>query len=213
MQLTKFTHACVRIDDGDRSVAIDPGAFSEVSAALDGVGAVLVTHEHFDHIDVEHVLGAARRDTRLRIWAPAPVADQLAELGEQVVTSEPGQAFDAAGFGIRTFGGQHALIHPTIPMVPNVGYLVDDAIYHPGDAFHVPSAAVKVLLTPMHGPWSKTGEVIDFAVAVRAPVLVNLHDSLLTDTGRGLVESHLRRVGGEYGSEYRFLAPAETLDV
>ena len=28
MQLTKFTHACVRLDDGDRSLTIDPGAFS-----------------------------------------------------------------------------------------------------------------------------------------------------------------------------------------
>jgi len=50
MQLTKFTHSCVRFDDADRSLVIDPGVFSEVDEALDGAGAVLITHEHPDHI-------------------------------------------------------------------------------------------------------------------------------------------------------------------
>ena len=104
MQLTKFTHSCVRLDDGDRTLVIDPGAFSEVTAALDGAEAVLITHEHFDHVELEQLRGAAQRDPRLRIWAPAPVAEALAELGEQVSTVGAGEAFDAAGFGVRTFG-------------------------------------------------------------------------------------------------------------
>ena len=116
MQLTKFTHSCVRFDDADRSLVIDPGVFSEVDEALDGAGAVLITHEHPDHIDTEKVLAAARKDPRLRIWAPAGVAASLGELGEQVVAVGAGEQFDAAGFGVRTFGGQHAVIHPSIPV-------------------------------------------------------------------------------------------------
>lgn len=213
MQLTKFTHSCVRLDDGDRTLVIDPGAFSEVSAALDGADAVLITHEHFDHIDLDQVKAAARRDPRLRIWAPEPVAVSLAELGEQVLTSAPGQAFEAAGFGVRTFGGQHALIHPTIPVVPNVGYLIEHTVFHPGDSFIVPPAPVGLLLVPIHAPWSKTAEVIDFVVSVRAPRSVGIHDALLTDTGRGLVETHVGRVGGEHGCDYTHLAPADTLEL
>jgi L-ascorbate metabolism protein UlaG (beta-lactamase superfamily) len=213
MQLTKFTHSCIRLDDGDRTLVLDPGAFSEVSVALDGADAVLITHEHVDHFDVAQLVAAARRDPRLRIWAPGPVAGTLAELGEQVRTVEAGQAFQAAGFPIRTFGGQHALIHPMIPIVPNLAYLIDDAVYHPGDSFIVPPTPVQVLLTPLHAPWSKTSEVIDFAVAVRAPRAVGIHDALLTDPGRDLVETHVGRIAGEHGSEYVHLAPTETLDV
>ena len=41
MQLTKYTHSCVRIDDGDRALVIDPGMFSETAIALDDAHAVL----------------------------------------------------------------------------------------------------------------------------------------------------------------------------
>jgi L-ascorbate metabolism protein UlaG (beta-lactamase superfamily) len=202
----------VRLDDGDRALAIDPGVFSEVTAALDGASAVLITHEHPDHVNGEELKAAAGRNDQLRIWAPRPVADAL-QLGDQVVEVEAGQAFDAAGFAVRTFGGQHALIHPTIPMVPNVGYLVEDAVYHPGDSLIVPPVPVHLLLAPIHAPWSKTAEVIDFVVAVRAPRVVGIHDALLTDAGRSIVESHVERIGAEHGSSYRPLAPAGTTDV
>ena len=212
-QLTKFTHSCIRFDDGERRLVIDPGMFSEVQAALDGVSAVLITHEHPDHIDLDGVLAAGRRDPRLRIWAPAPVAASLAELDEQVVTSAPGQAFEAGGFAVRTVGGQHALIHPSIPVVPNVGYLVDDTVYHPGDSLIVPTDPVGLLLAPIHAPWSKTAEVIDFVVSVRAPRAVGIHNALLNDIGRGFVEAHIKRIGADHGVEYQALAAAETTDL
>jgi glyoxylase-like metal-dependent hydrolase (beta-lactamase superfamily II) len=213
MQLTKYTHSCVRFDDGDRTLVLDPGVFSEVAAALDGADAVLITHEHPDHLDVDQLREAGTRNPRLQIWAPAPVAAQLSDLGEQVTVAEPGQAFEAAGFSIRAFGGQHAMIHPSIPVIPNVGYLVADSVFHPGDSFTVPPAAVQVLLAPLHAPWSKLSEVIDFAVSVRAPKVLNLHDVLLTDVGRNMVEGQLGRIAGEFGCEFQHLAPAETLDV
>lgn len=212
MQLTKYSHSCVRLDDGGRALAVDPGVFSEVTAALDGASAVLITHEHPDHVNVDELRAAATRNDQLRIWAPRPVADAL-RLGDQVVEVEAGQAFDAAGFAVRTFGGQHALIHATIPVVPNVGYLIEDAVYHPGDSLIVPPVPVQLLLAPIHAPWSKTAEVIDFVVAVRAPRVVGIHDALLTDVGRSVVEGHVERIGAEHGSSYRPLPPAGTTDV
>ncbi len=212
-QLTKFTHSCVRFDDGDRSLVVDPGVFSEVPAALDGTQAVLVTHEHVDHVDIEGLRAAAQRDSGLRIWAPAPVADWLADLGDQVSTSTPGQSFEAAGFAVRTLGGQHALIHPTIPIIPNVGYVIDNRIYHPGDSLIVPTDQMDVLLAPIHAPWSKTAEVIDFVVSVRAPRAIGVHDSLLTATGRDFVQAHITRIGAAHGVDYSWVPPTMTITV
>ena len=211
MELTKYGHSCIRIEEGERALAIDPGVFSDVPEALDGATAVLITHEHTDHVDAETIRRAAGRDSRMRIFAPAPVTETLADLGEQVVTVGPGESFEAAGFPVRTFGGQHALIHPTIPVVPNVGYLVEDAVYHPGDALIVPPVPVAVLFAPVHAPWSKTSEVIDFVVAVRAPRAVGIHDALLSEAGRGIVEGHLTRIGAEHGIEYFALANDDQL--
>lgn len=210
--LTKFSHSCVRFDDGDRSLVIDPGVFSEVDAALDGAGGVLITHEHPDHINVDAVRAAAKADPRLRIWAPPNLAAAL-ELGEQSVAVAPGETFEAAGFGIEVFGGQHALIHPTVPVVQNNCYLVDDAVYHPGDSYVVPTEPVRLLLLPLNAPWAKLAETVDFAVSVRAPRAIQIHDALINAAGFGLYEANVTRIAGQHGVAYTHADPHSSLDI
>jgi len=209
VQLTKYTHACVRLDDGDRSLVIDPGSFSEVSEALDGVHDVLITHEHPDHVDAEALTRAVGYDSSLRIWAPAAVAAQLGDLGDHVSTVGPSESFRAAGFAVTTHGGQHALIHTAIPIVANVGFHVEGALYHPGDSLEIPAVDVGTLLVPVHAPWSSVSQVIDFLVAARPRQAYNVHDALLNERGRGLVTGHLQRLGARYGVDYRPLDPRE----
>jgi L-ascorbate metabolism protein UlaG (beta-lactamase superfamily) len=200
MRLTKHGHSCVRIDDGDRTLVLDPGAFSDLDSALDGAHAVLITHEHRDHIDVDRVRTALEADSRLRLWAPAPVAEQFADLGEQVVAVGAGESFEAAGFGVRTFGGQHAVIHPLIPVVANVGYLVEGAVYHPGDSLTVPPVAVDTLLLPAMAPWARISDLIDFAVSVRAPRAFPIHDFLVKeDVYTGILHASLIPLLERYG--------------
>ncbi len=217
MNLTKYTHACVRLEKEGNVLVIDPGAFSESEEALEGAGAILVTHEHNDHIDQPVVIAALRKNPALQVYAPAGVAGSLKEdsdIASQVHSVEPGSDFEAAGFSIRTFGGQHAVIHPQIPVVANIGYLVDENVFHPGDSFAVPDGiAVKTLLVPIHAPWSKIGEVVDFVISVRAPKAFPVHDGLLNELGRGVVEGHVTRIGARYGSSYTRLAPRESVEV
>jgi L-ascorbate metabolism protein UlaG (beta-lactamase superfamily) len=204
MQLTKHRHSCVRIDDGARTLVIDPGVFSDLDAALDGADAVLITHEHRDHLDVDRVRAAASAEPRLRIWAPASVAEILADLGEQVVAVGPDESFEAAGFSVRTFGGQHAVIHPLIPVVANVGYLIDDAVYHPGDSLIVAPVAVQTLLLPAVAPWSKVSEVIDFAVAVRSSRAYPIHDFYVKpDVYYPILQGSLVPILARFGVEFR----------
>jgi L-ascorbate metabolism protein UlaG (beta-lactamase superfamily) len=213
MQLTKYTHACVRLEDGDRVLVIDPGVFSETEIALADADAVLITHEHPDHLDGDALRAAAKANPELRVWAPAGVAESLADLGDRVTAVQSGASFDAAGFSIETFGSQHAMIHPLVPVIANVGYLVDSTVFHPGDSFTVPSKPVQTLLIPTHAPWSKIAEVIDYALAVRAPQAFQIHDSLLTEIGRTMVEGHVTRLSAAYGTEFRHLAAQESLTV
>jgi L-ascorbate metabolism protein UlaG (beta-lactamase superfamily) len=223
MKLTKYTHACIRLEkdnaDGGSSVLVlDPGVFSETALALEGADAVVVTHEHGDHIDVDALAAALAADPALTVHAPAQAADNLrAAAGDaagRVVDLAAGQDLELAGFALRTFGGQHALIHPLIPVVANVGVLVDGSVYHPGDSFAVPHGVdVRVLLVPIHAPWSKVSEVVDFVVSVRAPRAFQIHDGLLNETGLGFSESHVARIGAQYGTEFRHLAPGESVEV
>ncbi len=212
MRLTQYGHSCVRLDDG-RALVIDPGVFSEADAALDGADAVLITHEHPDHLNAEAVRAAAATNRSLRIWAPAAVADSLSDLGDQVTAASPGDSFEAAGFTVEAFGGQHALIHPSVPMVANIGYLVDGALFHPGDSFTVPNKPVRVLLVPIHAPWSKVAEVMDFVVAVRAARAFQIHDGLLNESGLQFSEGHVGRIGAAHGTEFTHLDRGQSVEL
>ena len=210
--LTKFTHSCVRLDDGDHSLVIDPGIFSELSAALDGADEVLITHEHPDHVDVDRVRIAARADPRLRIWAPPKLAAAL-DVGDQVVAVTPGERFEAAGFDVEVFGGQHGLLHPTVPVVQNNCYLINETVYHPGDSVIVPTKPVRLLLIPIHAPWSSTADAMDFVVSVRPPKAIQIHDALLNRYGLSFVEAHVARISGEHGIEYVHVDAASTVEL
>ncbi|WP_324275194.1 MBL fold metallo-hydrolase [Blastococcus brunescens] len=197
MELTKHGHACVALSDGDRRIVIDPGAFTD-PAAFAGAGAVLITHEHPDHFEPERLRAALDADRALEVWTTTPVAARLEGLGTRVHVVGHGDAVTVAGFDVRVHGELHAEIHPEIPRIANIGFLVDGgahgAVFHPGDALTVPDEPVATLLVPLHAPWSRTADVIDYVRAVHADQVFAVHDGLLNDTGLGVV-------GGLLGSE------------
>ncbi|MGY5883066.1 MBL fold metallo-hydrolase [Modestobacter lacusdianchii] len=212
MQLTKHGHACVVLSDGDRRLVVDPGAFT-ADDAWAGASALLVTHEHADHFVADRVRAAMDADPALEMWTNSSVAAQLAGLGTRVHVVGPGDAFTAAGFDVTVHGEWHEVIHPEIPRVRNVGFLVEGQVFHPGDALTVPEAPVATLLLPAHAPWSKTAELIDYLREVRAERALAVHDGLLNDTGLGLLAGLLGERGPGQPTPYARLAPGESVTV
>lgn len=210
MKLTKKGHSCIRLEKDGRVLVIDPGGYTEAGAA-DGAAAVLVTHEHADHFDEATVRAALDGDPAVEVWTLASVADRLAPAYPgRIHTVGEGDAFSVAGFDVQVHGQLHAVIHPDIPRITNVGYLVDGAVFHPGDALTVPGSPVETLLLPLNAPWSKASEVADFVREVAPRRVVDVHDGLLSPTG---VEVYGRVVGGLIGAERRHLDPGEAEEV
>ena len=212
MELTKHGHACVVLSDGERRLVIDPGAFTEPSA-LDGASAVLITHEHADHFVPERVRAALDADPALEVWTNKSVAAQLEGLGSRVHVVGNGDAVTAAGFEVRVHGELHAEIHPDVPRIANIGFLVNGEVFHPGDALTVPDEPVATLLVPMHAPWSKTAELIDYVRAVHADQAFAVHDGLLNDVGLGLVTGLLGERGPGTPTPFSRLAPGDTVEL
>jgi L-ascorbate metabolism protein UlaG (beta-lactamase superfamily) len=198
MRITKYTHACVRLERDGRVLVIDPGTWSE-PAALTGADAVLVTHEHADHIDVLRlaVLGVP-------VYAPAEA--NIARLEVTGVSS--GGEFTAAGFRVRAVGGRHAFIYRGQPDCANLGYIVDEALYHPGDSMHVPEQPIETLLVPVQGSWMKMAEAIDFVKAIKPQRAFAIHDAQINDRGLSSVNGWLAE---ETDSGYRYLTPGESV--
>jgi len=196
VQLTKHEHACVVVEKDGDSLVIDPGSFSQGAAEIiAGAEAVLITHEHMDHLNEAAINEALAERPDLRVYAPAALAGTFGAHAGQFTAVAAGDELTVAGFSVSVHGTTHAIIHPDIPTIANVGYLLDGAVYHPGDAFFVPEAPVSTLLLPTSGPWMKIGEAADYVRAVRPQQIVQIHEMLLSDIGLYLADTLLGENG------------------
>ncbi|HWF81414.1 MAG TPA: MBL fold metallo-hydrolase [Streptosporangiaceae bacterium] len=211
MRLTKLGHSCVRLEKDGANLVIDPGVWSGADP-LAGANALLITHEHVDHIDAGVVRAALERDSSLELWTVGAVAEDFPSFGGRVHIVGHGDAFTAAGFDVHVHGREHAPIYPGMPVVANVGFAIDGNVFHPGDAFTVPDEPVKTLLLPISAPWLKTSEMLDYAKAVRPQINYAIHDELLNANGIGLVEMLAGAFLGDAGT-YARLEPGASADI
>jgi L-ascorbate metabolism protein UlaG (beta-lactamase superfamily) len=206
MRLTKFGHACVRVERDGAVLVIDPGTFTD-AGALAGADAVLITHEHPDHLDLDKLTGLAGGTT---IHTHPDVAAKLAGLDADVRAVTAGDSFQAAGFDIRAYGGQHAVIHADVPRIANLGFLLDGTVYHPGDSLDVPAGAtVETLLVPVNAPWLKLAEAVDFVRAVAPRRAYGIHDFLLSQAGGVVYDRGLAALAG---CDYARVAPGSIME-
>lgn len=216
MKLIKYSHSCIRLQNNNKTLVLDPGNFSEVEEALKGADFILITHAHPDHFEAEKVAAFLEAHPETELYAPQAVIDELKDKvkGAKLHNAQAEESFFLEGFDIKTFGGQHALIHPLIRTIDNVGYLINDDLFHPGDSLVVPhQLKVKTLLVPIHAPWNKIQEVIDYIIAVGAEKAYPIHNALLSENGHGIIEGQLKNFGEKYGTEYIHLDPRDEVEL
>lgn len=216
MKLTKYSHSCVRLENNNKILVLDPGTLSEVEEALEGADYLFITHAHPDHFDAERVNAYLTEHPEVKVYAPETVAAQIREAVSEVEVNDAAaeKTITLEGFDIKTFGGQHALIHPLVPTIDNVGYLINEDVYHPGDSLVVPHGiSVKTLLTPIHAPWNKIQEVIDFMISVKASIAYPIHNGLLSDAGHSIIEGQLKNFGKKYGTDYQHLNAGNSVEL
>jgi L-ascorbate metabolism protein UlaG (beta-lactamase superfamily) len=175
MRLTRYGHSCVLVEDGDARVLLDPGIFSVGFEDLRALTGVLVTHQHPDHLDVARLGPLLEANPDARLHCDEGSAGQL-DLPHVVV--HDGDVLDL-GTPVRVAGSQHAVIHPELPRVPNVGYLVAERFFTPGDALTVPDADVEVLGLPTAAPWLKLTEAVQLLRDIGPRRAFPVHDAVL----------------------------------
>jgi L-ascorbate metabolism protein UlaG (beta-lactamase superfamily) len=212
MRVTKFEHATLTLTDRGSTLIIDPGTFTTPLVDLEQVVGVVITHEHPDHWTPDHLDRIRKAYPGVPIYGPDGVVKAAA--GYDVIAVHPGDSLDLDPFRLKFFGGTHAVIHKTIPTVDNVGVLVNDEFYYPGDSYAEPDGAkVKLLAAPVGAPWLKIGDAMDFVLAVAPRQAFGTHDMTLSKAGRDMGRARLTWAVEQDGGEFLEIDPGESTDL
>lgn len=193
MQITHLGHAAVLVEVADRRVLIDPGNFSTAWHDLTDLDAIVVTHQHPDHVDPEHAPALVDNNPDALVYVEPQVLQAVDLPGAQGLGAETG--FELGGVRVSAVGGLHAIIHRDIPQIGNVGLVItcegEPTLFHPGDSLATVPAGIDVLAVPTYGPWAAMKETVDFARQVGAAHGFPIHDGLLAERGVKLIYGRL----------------------
>lgn len=209
VRIVHYGHSCVLLSTDETRLLFDPGAFSNGFESLSDLDAILITHQHFDHLDGNRLPALVKANPNAALVVDEDTVPEIEKLGLTPTTvAKPGDTLTIGNTTIAVVGGRHATIHPDFAMPTNAGYVVDDgAFYHPGDALFVPEQRIDVLGLPMSAPWLKTSEAADFLRAVHPRVAVPIHEALLTEVGFQVQQNWITRVAPD--PEFRALPTGE----
>ncbi|MDG2496619.1 MAG: MBL fold metallo-hydrolase [Aquiluna sp.] len=210
MKITKHEHAFLEVEVNGQSLVIDPGNYSANLPPLSNVVAICLTHVHEDHSYQNHVQKLLELNPKAQLFGPPEVATKLEGLPVQVVYH--GDHYRLQDIELDFFGYLHQEIHSSIPIVQNIGVMVNRKLYYPGDSYTVPDSPVEVLACPASAPWLRISDVMDFLDAIRAKIVFPTHNALLSDVGHELFNSRIKQVTEKNAGEFHYLKVGRSLE-
>ncbi len=208
MKLTKYEHACFTVEKDDKSIVVDPGNITDDFVTPQNAVAVVITHEHPDHFDESKLQKIVNDNPGLVIIGHQNVVEKVKMTTTKSISA--GESIDIGPFNLKFFGGKHAVIHSSVPIIDNLGVMINDTVYYPGDSYAEPGVPVKVLAVPTSGPWLKIGDVADFVLSVNPELAFSTHDAHSSEKNKELIDRLLPNLIDSSDTSYmRLTKPLE----
>ena len=218
MKIHKLAHCCLVIDlktkEGhSRRILLDPGFYSvEKHIKVNKIDIVLITHDHADHLHIESLKELLKSHPDVEIITNDTVGAILAKEGIEHRVMEHGNVIDTKGVHIEAYGKNHAILHSSMPLMSNVGFLIEGSVgrkfFFPGDAFTLIDKEVDILALPVAGPWMKISEAVDYALQMKPKKAFPVHDAVRIPTNHIVPE----RILGANGIEFIKLEEGGEID-
>ncbi len=212
MKITKIGHSCLLVEEGKTRLLFDPGKYTTAQNDLTDVNAVFITHQHQDHTDPESIQILLAKNPGLTVYANRGVEEVLQPNGIAVEHCEKGSVVHLGSLTITAIHEHHAPIHPMVPSVQNTSFLLNDALYIPGDTVQPPMTEVKAIALPVCAPWLRLADAIDMTLSAKPKICFPVHDGWFKDF-YGPFHDLPAKVLGEAGIEFIPLKPGESIEV
>lgn len=208
MKITKYEHACFIVEEQGKRLVVDPGVFTHLPDDTSTIGLV-VTHVHDDHITPENESKLREANSDLAFISTQEVAEKFIK----ATAADTTKTCTVGPFNLNFFGKTHQPVHPDYPAAQNVGVLINDTIYYPGDSFTMPHKPVKVALVPAAAPWMKTAEAMNFIAELKPEIVIPTHYGVLSNEGSSYTDNWLKQACEKAGAQYKRLQTGESLEV
>jgi L-ascorbate metabolism protein UlaG (beta-lactamase superfamily) len=212
MKVKKIGHCCLHIQEGSLNILTDPGAFSEGQDSIVGIDLILITHEHQDHLHLESVKTLMQNNPSVEILCNKGVAKVLDTAGLAYRLIEDGQSTQFNDVVIEAHGTKHAEIYGEYGAAENTGFLINNRLFYPGDAFHNPGKAVEILALPVAGPWMSIAMAIDYARELKPKHAFPVHDGMLREDRGAFFHFIPQTVLKDYGIDFSPMKEGEELE-
>ncbi len=209
MEITKLEHSGIVIEKDGERIVFDPVEFNKTIPRLNNVVAVIITHKHSDHLQIEVIKKIIRDNSDAKIITTSDAASFI----EDSIIVKGGESYEIGGFKLDFFSKDHAAIIPGQIPCENIGVVVNGSIMNPGDSFDYSDIGAKVLFVPISAPWLKIAESMDFVDKVKPRIVIPVHDALLSDLGKSINGNWMKKACDGVGAEYKELMPGESVIV
>ena len=178
MKITKYPQSNFLIEEAGGRILIDPGNFTFEKYSIDdfhALDAILITHQHPDHLDKEAV--KALKGLGTPVYGNSDVASVLGESSVEVNVVESNKELVVAGFKVKPLDLPHCKMLDGSPGPPNTGFVVGGTLFHPGDGIEIAGLEVENAAIPIAGPTIDYDRAWKLAASLQAKRVIPMHYS------------------------------------
>jgi L-ascorbate metabolism protein UlaG (beta-lactamase superfamily) len=211
MKVTKLEHATLVLEKQGKTLILDPGFYTRPMDGYQNVVAIVITHNHDDHVHEDQIDRILKDNPDTLILGTQEVVSRLAP--RRATAVHHGDFYEVGPFTIEFFGSMHIEIHRSIPLIQNCGVMINDTLFYPGDNYVTPDRKVKYLACPASAPWLKIGDVMDFIAEVKPENCFPTHNIHLSEQGHQLNNGRIMGATEENGGTFAYYLPGETFEL
>ncbi len=187
MKITKYIHSCLLIEEDGQRLLMDPGTFSFIEKKVapedfTNIHAILITHEHGDHVSPEAVKIISQRNPSAIVYVNSEKTAEIVRGAgiEAVEVFKEGER-NVVGFHVRGVLAQHEAI--PFPAPENTAYIINKKLLHPGDSYDpvLENHRMEILALPLTAPWGTWNDAIAFAIRQKPKIAIPIHDGFVKD--------------------------------